>query len=168
MYGAYSDLIRPTRFRKVAHPLDAVIVTLLEHLQEPHNKAGGSEHEHLEINIDGRSGPHLAMCGACQLSRAREGCFCAPLYPRNPGRMISNHLQQEIQEMNTLPHDNVLRRNILRFTVCHLTVDACRVQRGRYSHHDVCGRQFVTEICLDGDDVGDLRRPDLVDSWYYA
>ena len=33
----YADLVRPTRLGEVPHPLHAVVVTLLEHLQEAHD-----------------------------------------------------------------------------------------------------------------------------------
>lgn len=37
--SAHPDLIRPTSFRQVPHPLDTMVIALLEHLQEPHNQS---------------------------------------------------------------------------------------------------------------------------------
>jgi hypothetical protein len=52
----HPDLICSTGLREITDPLDAVIVALLEHLQESDNQAGSREHEHLEVNINWWSG----------------------------------------------------------------------------------------------------------------
>ena len=79
----YPYLIRPACLGQVSHPFDALIVTLLEDLQETHDQARRCEHEHLEVDIDGRSRPDLSSCRAGQLSMRGEGDFLSALYARN-------------------------------------------------------------------------------------
>lgn len=80
----YSDLIRSTCFSEVPHPLDAIVVTLLEHLQESHDQTGGRVHQNLKINVNRRTGPYLSSGSACKLGSSREGHFLTSLNAGNP------------------------------------------------------------------------------------
>ena len=156
-------MVRPARLRQVPYPLHALVVALLEYLQEAHDQARRGEHEHLEVNIDRRAGPDLARRRARQLRVARERHLLATLYSRNPTiRVLSALDLTRRADGHALPHDDVLRRHVLRLPERHLAVDVGRVERGGYAHDDVRRRELVVEARLHGNDVRHLRRPDLV------
>ena len=48
--------------RDVADPLDALVIALLEHLEEAHEQPGRSEHEYLKVNLDRRPAPCFSVC----------------------------------------------------------------------------------------------------------
>lgn len=52
----YSASVMPC-FCDISHPFDTSIIALLDHLQESHLKAGGSEHGNMEFHGDWRTRP---------------------------------------------------------------------------------------------------------------
>ena len=80
----YPYLIRPACLGQVSHPFDALIVTLLEDLQETHDQARRCEHEHLEVDVDRRARPHRARRRRGQLPERGERALLPALQPRDP------------------------------------------------------------------------------------
>ena len=92
--STHANLVRSTGFGQISYPLDAVIVALLEHLQEAHNQPRGGEHEHLEVDIDWWACPDLAVRHACQRCSPRKRDFLATLYSRNSGTRTRRQMKQ--------------------------------------------------------------------------
>ena len=151
---AYPDLIRPTGFSEIADPFDAVVVALLKHFQEAHDKAGRREHEHLEIDVYRRPCPHLPVGGRRELSKTRECHLRSTLNAGDPGGRSVNTSSDNGGPGNvSLPDDDVLSRDVFRLTTGDLTIYIGRVQGRWYSQHHVGRRELACEVGLDGDDI---------------
>lgn len=80
----HPNLIRPTSFGQIPHPLDAIVVALLKYLQETDNQPRRCEHQDLEIDVDWWTCPDLSVCGAGQLGCGSQRGFLTALYSWNP------------------------------------------------------------------------------------
>jgi hypothetical protein len=84
--AAYPDLIAPARLGEIPHPLDAVVIALLKHLEEAHDEPGRREHQHLEVDVDRRSRPHLPVRRTRQVRGGRQRALLAALQARESAR----------------------------------------------------------------------------------
>ena len=76
----------PNETPLTSHPLDALVVPLLKHLEEPNEQPRGREHEDLEVDRDGWAGPGFAMRRLRERRFGREGRVDLSLEPRNSAR----------------------------------------------------------------------------------
>lgn len=135
-----------------------MVVALLKHLQEAHNETRCREHQHLEVDIDGRPGPNLAVGRARELREAREGHLGSTLYAGNPVKSGVTTSGGDVakKRFSLLPHYDILRRDILRFATRDLTINTGGIEGRRDPNNNVGGGQFAVKICLDREDVRDL------------
>ena len=82
--------------------------------------------------------------------------------------LLFNLSTTQVMQADILPDYDILRRDILGFTVSDFAINGRRVQRCWYSEHDIGSGDFIAKICLDRDRIGNLSGTEFVDSCNYA
>mmetsp|Transcript_16624 Transcript_16624/g.35293 ORF Transcript_16624/g.35293 Transcript_16624/m.35293 type:complete len:374 (-) Transcript_16624:73-1194(-) len=121
------------RLGDVAHPLDCLVVALLEDLEEADVEARGCKHGHLEVHCDWRSAPRLVAHGGHHLHLARHEVLGVA------------------GEAAQLPDDALLLGLVPALARGGADVGNGRVLRQRDLHDDVRGEQLECEHRFDLD-----------------
>jgi hypothetical protein len=82
--AAHPYLIRPAGLGQISHPFDTMVVTLFEHLQEPHDQPRSGKHKYLKIDIYRWSSPDLTGRCAGKLCNPIKCQLLSPLDSRDP------------------------------------------------------------------------------------
>ena len=137
-----SNLIT-ARTRHIPYPLHTTIVTLLKHLQIPHQQPRACKHEQTKRQTQRGPTPRLLMRHASQRRLGREHILALSGEPRN------------------FPDDIVMFGLVLGAALAGAFGGGGRVERRGDAHDDVRREQLRAVIRLDGDAVLDLCRAEF-------